>query len=176
MAKRRYHHHHNDGLTMEQRQALFQVRIRRDIEQRGYTIMAIFGEGRQPSFAYTIGLLPTFGHPELLIMGLELHNAGDFLSVVIEKIRKGERFIPGTYHDVLRDGMPVYFGEITDPQHFDDYFGQGQEFHQARTFAALQVVWCDHISKTLPWQEGFNPDWQKYQRFLFGRNKEEFHE
>src|SRR5262245_24298664 len=55
-----------------------------------------------PPFVYTCGLVTTFEHPELIIVGLESREAYSVLAVMVEQIRRRRSFAnPGSYDGIL---------------------------------------------------------------------------
>ena len=65
------------------------LQTRDRIERFGFTVMAI--EASSP-WAYTIGLVEKFEHPELVITGLSTQSSYDALSAAAEHVRLGERY------------------------------------------------------------------------------------
>lgn len=65
----------------------------------------------EASFAYTVGLTPRFGHPEIILVGA-WSLAGHFLNRVGDLVRAGQRFEPGdTSAEVLPDFV-VRFDDV----------------------------------------------------------------
>lgn len=55
----------------------------KNIEKYGFTVQAVFSDGVNPGFAYTIGLTK-YGQPELLVFGLPAQAAMHFLNGIVE--------------------------------------------------------------------------------------------
>lgn len=81
-------------------------KVHRDIERVGWSVIGVFPtEGDEPkaSYSYTIGLLETEQHPELIVFGLPPEQAHGILSCAVDLIREGTRLEAGRrYGRVLR--------------------------------------------------------------------------
>ena len=94
------------------------------IDTYGWAITTV--EHDRP-WAYTIGLLERFNHPELVIAGVGLDLAADILNGLGEEIRQGQRFEAGT-HLLGGDGEVIRFVPVHEAQFghgvFDSWFDQ----------------------------------------------------
>jgi len=67
-----------------------------DVRKYGWSAVAI--NDHVPPFQYTIGLMRTWNHPELIVFGLDSNNAHALLSGLVRNIRAGQSYAnPGTY-------------------------------------------------------------------------------
>ncbi|MGH9187288.1 MAG: DUF4262 domain-containing protein [Acidimicrobiales bacterium] len=114
------------------------------IEREGWAITPIDAGPDGASWAYTIGLSAGFGHPELVIVGLDLDEAGILLQTLAERIRDGEQFGPESWGIDVR-GLDVGFVAV-HPEQFrhglfnvwlNYYDGLGPPYPE---LSALQVV------------------------------------
>jgi hypothetical protein len=124
----------------------------------GWAVQGVFPnentpEGARKWFAYTIGLLARFHHPELLVAGLPLDTAMHVLNCAGELVRKGTVFESGSdFNGVLKD-LPVRAVQITDR-----YMGIGHRYYQQYPMTdKLQVV-TRHVVGTLPVLQLLWPD------------------
>lgn len=61
---------------------------------------------------YTVGLLDVFGHPEMMVHGLNPNTIHGLLVQAVEsQIKKGYRFEPGI-HDNIAEGYPAKLIEV----------------------------------------------------------------
>jgi hypothetical protein len=74
------------------------------IAEHGYLVTGV-GDGDPPHWAYTVGLLDRFGHPELIVAGPHFRIAASIINHVGRQIRDGARFGAG-------DTIRVAEGEI----------------------------------------------------------------
>jgi hypothetical protein len=79
-----------DGMTHEE----FNQRTMRCIEEYGWYITGV-EDGPELGWAYTIGLLEGFDHPELIVVGLEWPGSGNLLNQLGERVAAGQLLHPG---------------------------------------------------------------------------------
>jgi hypothetical protein len=135
-----------------------------DVEQYGFHVAQVHGDGYSPGFSYTIGLFKTYGYPELICFGLNQ----DLLHSVLWS---GKELLDKQPLPDQRIGYPDFIGDYdirlltVDKAWYRYYFGYGIWFNQGTAFPALQIVWPD--KKALyPWEEEFNPNWKFGQPLL----------
>lgn len=119
----------------------------------------------QPPFLYTIGLMQTLNHPELIMFGLDAENTHALFSQLIEDIRAGRSYSePGIRTvDIASDAYQVGFRRVDETQH-ELYLGFAMGYcrHIGRPgeLAAMQVFWPDSRGK-FPFEPGCA--WEVYQ-------------
>lgn len=135
-----------------------------DVEQYGFHVAIVPGDGYSPTFAYTIGLYKSYGYPELICFGL----SHDLMHSMFWTAK--ELFDTQPVPD-LAVGYPDFIGDFdvrfltVDKVRYTDYFGYGHWFYHGWDFPVLQIVWPDKQA-LYPWEEGFNPDWKWGQPLL----------
>lgn len=116
--------------------------ISEGVRKNGFRILTIADP--RPPFAYTVGLMFTEQHPELIIFGLR--EAGpNILRAVIKLIQDGNRFdAPGEY-DIL--GVVRVATRAVDPTQHEFYLGYAMGYcrEQGRPgeLQAVQIFWPD---------------------------------
>lgn len=142
----------------ERDQLLFNIEGR--ISRYGWSCYYIFG-GAGPPWLYTIGLVEGFGHPELIIFGLDQSSAHGLATRVVERLTSEVKVPPGRHAGERLDGLPVAYLEV-DRAYWrepSDYFLGWLDYYRAleRTLdqRALQLVWSDEQGH-LPWDERFS--------------------
>lgn len=154
---------------MKSRQLRLASQISSEIEAHGFFIMGVFDpEGKQPPWAYTIGLHHT--NPALsdaIVIGLSFPQLEGTLRVIAHKmLEEGMVFEAGqTRTDLTESAYPCFFGAV-DPTHYEDYVGQGINYYAEQSFPLLQCVWSDS-QKQFPWQQGFEEKFRSLQPLLF---------
>ncbi|SME95274.1 DUF4262 domain-containing protein [Pseudobacteriovorax antillogorgiicola] len=138
-----------------------------DVEEYGCHLCYIPSDGYLPSFAYTIGLHKTYGHPEVIVFGLSKELLCYILNHVHEAVKQGNSFVAQNQYDEFLEGYTVKLIEVAK-EHYRDYVGFGGWYYKAFDFPLLQVVWPDKMS-VWPWEESFNKDW-KFLQPLLDRN------
>jgi hypothetical protein len=104
-----------------------------------------------PAFAYTIGLGHRFGHPELLISGLDHRVMHRALNGVAQRIMEGLRLASGDELEDVLAGVPVAVEQVTDLALAETVTWSGW-FHR-REPEALAIVWPDR-NGIFAWQPG----------------------
>lgn len=141
--------------------------IRKDIKEFGLQVLMIRSYGYLPSFAYSIGLYETYGHPEIICIGLKNATAHQIINDAAEQIKNGEKFKHGDISNEIFENGKAGFLSV-DPRNIDDYFGTAINYYGHSDFPAIQLVWTDRNDK-FPWEEDFEDDF-KYIQPLLDRN------
>jgi hypothetical protein len=125
--------------------------IAADVERVGWSAISIADVS--PPFVYSVGLMFSLAHPELIVFGLgdEGYNV---LRAMVEDIRGGRSFAaPGAYDGVLAQGniatRPVH------PSQHESYLGYAMGYCRERgrigELDAVQVFWPDRAG-TFPFE------------------------
>ena len=142
--------------TLEEAEDDAERKVISDIAEFGWHVILIAEDDEGPAFAFTIGLGPTLGHPELLMVGqkhklmhIVLNNLGDDL-------RKGKRFAHGDTSTDIVDDFTCAFVAVAK-ENYREWLGFARWYYRGNDFDALQIVWPDQQDR-LPWDEGV-ADW-----------------
>jgi hypothetical protein len=121
-------------------------------------------------FNYTIGLMETYRHPEVIICGLKdgqfMHSV---LWGVVTLIERGHRFDnPGLY-DGLLEGLPCQFRPVHPSRH-QEYLGYAM-WHRRycgaiHTLEVVQCFWPGRLDGLFPWDPGCSEEVRKRQPLL----------
>lgn len=139
-----------------------------DVEEFGWHVCLIPEDDEGPGFAFTVGLLYSYGHPELLAIGLSPAASHGLLSGAVERIKAGQELSEGPVSD-LAYGLDLYFAPI-DEAHLRAYLGYALWFYKSlgAPLPALQLVWPDAAGR-FPWQSRHDPKLAALQPVLCGR-------
>ena len=127
-----------------------------DVRKYGWSAVAV--NDHEPPFQYTVGLMHTFGHPEVVVFGLDSGNAHALLSALARHIRAGRSFAaPGVHTlEVGGDEHRVGFREVHPTQH-PLYLGFAMGFltsiGRMGELEAVQAFWPDAGGK-FPFEVG----------------------
>lgn len=141
---------------------------RSEVDAGGFTVVALVGDGTGCDWAYTVGLDQNFGHPELLIVGLDAPLAGAVLELVGTRVAAGEQVRAGSTVQ-MDGGLELRVAEV-DPLFCSqgDWFVLGREILSRdgrRWPRSLQLVWSDP-AHGYPERPG-DPRWLVRQPVLF---------
>ena len=75
------------------------------ISARGFTIIRVGSHDNTPGWAYTIGLVDNFDHPELVVAGLPLDEAAEVLTALGGCVAGGDRIDSPGQHSL--NGIPI---------------------------------------------------------------------
>ena len=138
----------------------FEAEIAEDVTKFGWSCADV-SDG-QPPFAYSIGLMQTVAHPELIVFGLNRRIARRLLGAIVQRIRDGEQFDSAEVQ-TIRFGdhdSRIAFRNVHLTQHplYLGYaMGYCRESGLPGEFAALQVFWPDQQDR-FPFDVGFDSE------------------
>lgn len=106
------------------------------------------GVESDPPWAYTIGLVELFGHPELVMVGGGWEGARAVLNRVGERIGRGERVDWGSTMLELEDGTQLCFVPVARELYESEWFAGWWHYYGSKpwappAFAAMQVLLVD---------------------------------
>lgn len=131
----------------------------------GYSVTKVFSTDYNPSFAYSVGLHETYGHPEIICFGLKLDTLHTIINDVVQIIRdQGGIDSAKVYDDSLFQGSRSKFLEV-NTDNVSDYFGAALEHYQHADFSCLQLIWTDR-NNVFPWETGFEKEFKHIQPLL----------
>lgn len=79
-----------------------------DIVRRvGWALQAVEPAPGSPGWVYTIGLLTSYDHPELVLVDDDVARAASLLNAAGREVRDGALFEPGDHFDLGRTGVEV---------------------------------------------------------------------
>ncbi|MBK8476871.1 MAG: DUF4262 domain-containing protein [Opitutaceae bacterium] len=115
-----------------------------DIAEYGWHVVHITTNTDDPGYSFTVGLFYSFGHPELVIMGLSQEVSHGILSAAVAEIRHGACYQSGATADRLIESFSCTFSTIPVEQ-YKGYLGYAIWFYHSlpRPFPSLQVIWPD---------------------------------
>ncbi|QEH37566.1 hypothetical protein OJF2_61570 [Aquisphaera giovannonii] len=123
------------------------------IRDHGWQVMAVEADDEGPGFAYSVGLVRTFGHPEILTIGLDVRVLMGMINAVSELVRAGKRFDHLDESGDVLEAYNVAFRKV-EPRHFRDFVGYARWYYRADEFPLLQCVWPDARGR-FPWHADF---------------------
>ncbi len=130
-----------------------------DIREFGHHVMLVGAGEDIPEFAYSIGLFETYGHPEVIILGLKFELAHVLINNIAYDIKNGKRWVSNEFHEGVLDDFLCYFGYVPQEK-YPDYVGWARWFYEGDDFPLLQCVYPTVLGK-FPWDNDF-PDDARY--------------
>lgn len=117
----------------------------------GYSILT-----RHPPFAYTVGFMRTFGHPEIVVAGLPEETSGGVLGAVYGALDEGVTYGDGDVSDGILEGLSTCFQSVS-LELVNSNLVQALNFYGDPSPNALQLLWPDRQGK-FPGEDGA-PSW-----------------
>jgi hypothetical protein len=133
------------------------------IETDGWALEPV--RDANPPYAYTIGLESGFGHPEVVVFGLQPVAARGLVGLVVDLVREGTHApIGAPFVGLLDDDLPCALIEVDTEQHLD-LFETAAAWHRRTTFRVVQFVWPDRAG-LLPWDDSVSDTTRAMQPLL----------
>jgi hypothetical protein len=123
------------------------------IEKHGWSVMNVQDSSGKPGWSYTIGLFETYGHPEVIICGMEVDNRQRILNWIGNNAQKKNPFIADQEHDWVLDGYKCWSKPV-EKKWYSHLIGFARWFYgyDNDKFPCLQAIYPDNAG-TYPWQE-----------------------
>jgi len=115
--------------------------VRKHIASHGWQVLGVPSEDR-PCFAYTIGLMETFGHPEIIMSGLDIELMQHLLNDIGDLIKNGETFNDGQLVGQIVENEKVRFKGINSVQ-VTEYLRLAEVYYEDTNVKAIQCQWSD---------------------------------
>ena len=131
---------------LQERFSQYRQRLRDIVTEHGWAVQGVLDE---PPLSYTVGLLASYGHPELVVRGLPPDVAQSVLNGLGSRVRQGECFVPGAEDDKVFHGFKARFVGVTEAAAFEQ-LKAAREFAQDRHLRAVQLLWPDTDGVTFP--------------------------
>lgn len=135
-----------------------------DIERFGWIVVLLEATDYLPSFAYTVGLLKNYNHPEIIAFGLTTKSLHLLLNDAGEIVKSGGTIEVERKYDDFFENSDTQFIKVDD-RNILDYFGQAISFYSSTSFPAIQLVWTDRNNR-FPWEQGYEEEFEHRQPLL----------
>ncbi len=145
------------------------ARVRADIAEHGWHMVAVPGEGRA-GFLFTIGLWESFKHPEILVFATSEDPVplGGVVKSLVKRISSGEKFNAGDSIDGAFGDYPARVRSVL-PKWFASFLGTALGYYRGNSFPVVQLYWPDK-SGNFPWHSAFDIEAVGYQPVLYQDN------
>jgi len=117
-------------------------KLREDVRTVGWHILGIEGDATTPHVVHTVGLHQSFGHPEIVMVGLKVPTLMQMVGDLGSRIANGAKFDPSHELGDVLEGFPVAFERVLRIA-YERFLPAAAEFYAERPFDALQCLWPD---------------------------------
>jgi len=143
-------------------------RIVDDIARVGWHVLGVLAAEDYPPFTYSIGMMPTLGHPEIVIFGLDHKLCATIINAMGKEIREGRSFRePGLYEGLI-ERFACKIRPVTPSSHAGHLgFAMWHQRHigQINKLDAVQLLWPDKAG-LFPDEPGCHPGLMAMQPLL----------
>ncbi|WP_432039489.1 DUF4262 domain-containing protein [Streptomyces cucumeris] len=120
-----------------------QRKVQSDVAAQGWSWIWVFDpDAKHSPFAYNIGFGSSFGHPEVVVVGLPEEVSGDVLRYVQTVLAEGREHGDGDISGENLEGSRVQFRAVPQDLLVANLV-QASTFYGETPFVALQLVWPD---------------------------------
>jgi hypothetical protein len=141
------------------------AKVLADVKRYGWHVVKILDKDQSPGWAFSIGIYKNFGHPEIILFGLDSELMHLVINTIGDEIKAGRKFdVEGRYYDLI----DTYACTFMPVQHawYDAFLGYANWFYDGTDYPVLQCFWPDRDHR-YPWEPKFNPHWLWAQPLLF---------
>lgn len=139
-----------------------------DVASYGWHVMKVLDHNDLPGWAYSIGLHYNFGHPEIIVFGLDVELMHSMINIIGDDVRSGKRFeIDQKYPDLI-EAYSCTFKQVM-PTWYEPLLGFANWFYKGMNYPVLQCFWPDFDAR-FPWEGEFAEDMLWAQPMLFYDN------
>ena len=135
-------------------------RVIDDIAEFGWHLILVEEDATGPGFVYSVGMMHTLGHPEIIIFGLPRELSAAVINGMGDQIQEGRNFAElGLFEDLL-EGYACKLISV-DEQWHTQYLGYAmwhrRHVGKIESLEVLQCLWPDKQGK-FPDEEGCHPE------------------
>jgi hypothetical protein len=130
------------------------------VDEFGWHVMNVAprvdSKDKKEWFSYSTGLFRAFGHPEILLCGLDSSTAHRVINDIGKEVKAGRTFeIETSYDGIFADGVRCQFQSV-NKGNYADYVGWAMWFYEGSEFPVWQCFWPDR-SGLYPWEKECDP-------------------
>ncbi|HEV7650524.1 MAG TPA: DUF4262 domain-containing protein [Actinophytocola sp.] len=133
------------------------------VQEHGWSVVAVAPEDELPGWAYTVGLRHTLGAPEVCMFGLRGRDMHVWLNAIGQQVRAGQPLRADEARHGVLDGFPL----TVRPVHPSwDLFELAPDFYRGAAPPMMQLIWPDRHG-VFPWQAGAGERCRAHQPWLW---------
>ncbi len=94
-------------------------RVLDDIARYGWHVIGVEADDEGPAFAYSVGMLHTLGHPEVILFGLDIKAMCGIINAIGEGAREGADHRDWHQDAEVLEGHSVCYRSV-DESHYEE--------------------------------------------------------
>ncbi|ASU79424.1 DUF4262 domain-containing protein [Actinopolyspora erythraea] len=134
-------------------------------ERHGAAVLHVPEDEEHAPYAFSVGAWRRFGKPEVVVIGLPEKVGQSVVDTYVERVRAGERFVPGRLYEGFLAEQPVTFERVART-HYPTYLGSAMLVHGDDDFPALQLLLPTSDTGLFSWSERAPEGFAAYQPVL----------
>lgn len=136
-----------------------------NIETYGFQVTSVFDpKGKDPNFAYSIGIQKTTGKPEMIVFGMPPRTAHYLISTYFEQAKAGRRFVPSRPYGGFSKEHRVFVQPVLRGK-YAHYMAAADGYYGERGYQAVQLIYPDKQGRW-PWNADVLPRFKLLQPVL----------
>lgn len=124
--------------------------VQNNIDEYGWHVINVLEDDQGPSFSYSIGLYKSFGHPEVIFIGLKIELAHLLINNIGESIREGFIYENDKFYTDILDNYKCRMLKV-DEYYYNKYVGRGLAYYNA-SFPLFQCIYPT-VNGIYPWEK-----------------------
>jgi len=142
-----------------------QQKIVDDIHEYGLHVLSVLEDEEGVDFSYSVGLWRTYGHPEILIIGLGSNISHWIINTIANRIKnRDETMTTDQSYAGFLEGFECLFFEVSKTQ-CAEFVHMAMWFYEQEEFPVLQLVYPS-TEGHFPWEKGASASFQSWQPVL----------
>ena len=146
-------------MSEEEAMRIVARKVEANIAQAGWHAQSVIPSAGTYGYAYlyTIGLGQNFGHPELVVIGMDAETAFPLTIKVVGIVRSGAKLPLYVRIENVLEGLDVMLTPVPADD-LPEWFAMGLSYyaqHLDTPMRVVQIVWPD-ASNRFPWEPGFD--------------------
>ena len=125
--------------------------MQENINLYGLQVQHVLEDEAGPAFSYSVGLFKSYGHPEIIMVGLKQQLAHTLINNMAHDIKEGKVFAPLTFAEDILDDFDCFIVEV-DKVNYDNYVGQAQNYYGNDDFPLIQCIYPT-VKGIYPWED-----------------------
>ena len=132
-----------------------------DVAQYGWHVVKVASSDVAEGWAFSVGLIETFDHPEIVMVGLPTDMMHTIINNIGEDIRRGHRYQHEQRSGEILEGYDCLFERVAR-RWYGPFLGYATWYYGGDEFPTLQCIWPDRDA-LWPWDPQSEVDWDGLQ-------------